>query len=281
MIFSRSRNSVLPKQLLISNFPIEQKSEAKFLGVIVDENLTWSSHIKTVRSKMSRYIGLMYKLKSQLPVKVRIQIYHSFVQSHINYCSLVWGFGAKSNIETLFVAQKKGMRAIIPGFINYKYRKDGTLPGHTKEYFVKYDILTVHSIIVLNTLLFIHKVRHFPSTLPRSIRLTVAENAPHPGATHDTCIDWLQTYNNHLHIRSVFYKGPLIAMIPELANLTTPPTLINLKLYKSETRKVLMNRQSSGTSQEWQPSNFFIYNIPGLRKSLKKGFPVNYCEQLE
>ena len=34
------------------------------------------------------------------------------------------------------------IRAVIPGFINYRYRSDGTLLGHTKSYFAKYDILT-------------------------------------------------------------------------------------------------------------------------------------------
>ena len=103
---------------------------------------------------MARYIGLMYKLKSQLPLKVKIQIFHSFVQSHINYCSLVWGFSTKNNIDSLFRAQKKGMRAVIPGLINYRYRYDGTLPGHKKLYFAKYDILTIQNLTVLNALVF-------------------------------------------------------------------------------------------------------------------------------
>ena len=55
---------------------------------------------------MSCLYPSMYKLKKQLPEKVRIQIYHSFVQSHmINYCSLVWGFCAKSNIESSIAAR--------------------------------------------------------------------------------------------------------------------------------------------------------------------------------
>ena len=125
----------------------------------------------------------MYKLKSQLPLKVRIQVFYSFVQSHINYCSLVWGFSTKTNIDSLFRTQKKGMRAVIPGFINYRYRSDGTLPGHTKSYFAKYDILTIQNVIVLNALVFMHKARHFPLDLPRSVRKTVAEKSPLPGAT--------------------------------------------------------------------------------------------------
>ena len=274
MIFSRSRKIELPTPLFLSNLLIEQKSEARFLGVIVDQNLTWSRHVKTVRSKMARYLGLMYKLKGQLPVRVRIQIYHSFVQSHINFCSLVWGFSAKSNIESLFTAQKKGMRAIVPGFINYRFRLDGTLPGHTKAYFSKYDILTVHSVIVLNALIFIHKIKHFPLALPRSIRLTVAENAPQPGDTHDTCFEWLQNFTNHFYLRSVFYKGPLLSIIPHISELNTPPALLNPKIYKSNVTKALKTIQSQGNEEEWQVNNFLLFNIPGLRKSLKNSSAV-------
>ena len=53
---------------------------------------------------------------------------------------------------------------------NYRYRSDGTLPGHTKSYFAKYDILTIQTVIVLNALVFMHKARHFPLDLPRSVR---------------------------------------------------------------------------------------------------------------
>ena len=70
------------------------------------------------------------------------------------------------------------MQAVIPGFINYRYRSDGTLPGHTKSYFAQYDILTIQNVIVLNALIFMHKAKHFQLDLPRSVRKTVAENSP-------------------------------------------------------------------------------------------------------
>ena len=55
------------------------------------------------------------------------------------------------------------MRAVIPGFINYRYRSD----GHTKSCFAKYDILTIQNVIVLNALVFMHKARNFPLDLDR------------------------------------------------------------------------------------------------------------------
>ena len=76
----------------------------------------------------------MYKIKKLLPLKARLQIYHNLVQSHINFCSLVWGFSCKSNIEAILCKEKKGLRAVITGFINYNY-KDGIVRGHTKKIF--------------------------------------------------------------------------------------------------------------------------------------------------
>ena len=107
MVFTNRRINT-DIELRINNIVIKRVTETRFLGVLIDEKLTWKSHISAMRAKMSRYVGIMYKLKGILPLKVRLQIYHSFVQSHLNYCSLVWGFSAKANIEKLFSSQKKG-----------------------------------------------------------------------------------------------------------------------------------------------------------------------------
>ena len=90
-LFLRSKVD-LSEPLLISNTEIECEQEARFLGVIVDESLNWTKHIKTIQSKMSHYVGIMYKIKKYIPLKARLKKYHSFVQPHLNFCSLVWGF---------------------------------------------------------------------------------------------------------------------------------------------------------------------------------------------
>ena len=84
MIFTRKRINLSNFQLNIDNHVIERQSAAKFLGVIVDEKLSWANHIQAIKTKMSRYIGIMYKLKRQIPIQARLQIFQSFVQSHKN-----------------------------------------------------------------------------------------------------------------------------------------------------------------------------------------------------
>ena len=278
MIFSRSNRIDLPTPLIICKTAIERKHDARFLGVIIDESLNWTRHIRTVISKMSRYIGIMYKIKRYLPMNARLQIYHSFVQSHLNYCSLVWGFTCKSNIEALFSKQKKGLRAVVPGFINYKYR-DGVIPGHTKQYFSDFKILTIHGIITSNALIFIRKVRHFPSSLPYSIVETISSDSPVPGSTHDTCANWLKIYNNFLHNKSIFYKGPLLVATSDLEENLSLASYITIKAYKNNIKKLVLSKQGSGRADEWEPNNFTLYNINGLRKSkIKNRAIVNYTD---
>ena len=266
MIFSRSRGIELPSPLVISNTAIERKKEARFLGVIIDESLSWSAHIKTVLSKMSRYVGIMYKIKKYLPVTARLQIFHSFVQSHINFCCLIWGFAAKSHIEAIFTKQKKGIRAIIPGYINYKF-KDGKIPGHTKSAFTNYKILTIHGIITMNSLVFLRKARHFPSQLPPSMVTTISNESPVHGSTHETCENWLNLYNNNYYRNSLFYKGPLLLLSCNFEENLSPSSYLTIKAYKDNIKRVLISDQGSGSESEWQPDNFPLYNIKGLRKS--------------
>jgi hypothetical protein len=279
MIFSK-RKVNLPTTLSILNVPIERKPEARFLGVIIDESLSWSYHIKSVVSKMSRYIGVMFKIKKFLPLKSRLQVYHSFVQSYLSYCSLVWGFCCRSNIETLFRKQKIGIRAVVPGFINYKY-KDGITPGHTKSYFSKFKILTIQNVVALNTLLLMHKIYNIPKLLPRSICMTISEESPRLDSTHITCENWLATYNNHGYINSFFCKGPLIYIMPDVDEILGPTNKIPLKQYKNSLKDILLDFQGSGSEQEWLNDNFILYKIAGLRTSKRNENIVSYIPFFE
>ena len=77
MIFSNSRLHSMPFIPRISNYDIERKSTCRFLGVIIDETLTWKEHILAIKAKMSRYVGILYKLKAFLPLSARKNIFHS------------------------------------------------------------------------------------------------------------------------------------------------------------------------------------------------------------
>ncbi len=229
--------------------------EAKFLGVIMDDRLSWSQHIKAIKAKMSRYVGVMYRIKSLLPMKARVQIYHSIVQSHINYCSLILGFAARAHINSLFAGQKKGIiRAAIPGYVNYFY-KDGNIPTHTKESFNEMEILTVHNIIAVNALTFMHKVYNFPQSLPLSVRGTIAINAPKPGNSHPECVEWLEKFSAPCYSKTLFFKGPLIYSDDKYSHVISPATLISYKVYRKRVKDLLLKAQTQGSFLSFLPKS--------------------------
>ena len=176
MVFSNSTLHDITFKPRISNYEIERKFSSRFLGVIINETLTWKEHIFAIKAKMSRYVGILYKLKSFLPISARKNIFHSFVQSHLNYCSLVWGLSPKATLDPLFSEQKKAIRALMPGY-NINYYKNGIKPCHTKPFFTEYKILTVHSIILINILIFMHKYYEFRNFTPLSVSRLISPDA--------------------------------------------------------------------------------------------------------
>ena len=79
----------------------------------------------------------------------------------------------------------------------------------------------------------------------------------------------MSKYENHIYLKSIFYKGPLIAATPQLAELVTPASLLNMNVFKNNVKKSMLKIQSEGDDDTWIPDNFPLFNISGLRKSTR------------
>ena len=156
------------------------------------------------------------------------------------------------------------MRAVMPGYTNYFF-KDGILPTGTKASFMKYKILTVHSIILKNAFTFMHRINHFPTSYPISIRQTIPPNVPSNSSDHDSCREWLNKYSDVGFRSSIFFKGPLLAICEHYQKSLTLASYITFFAHKKSVKSVLLDIQGEGDCDEWPP--FLLYNIPGLRKS--------------
>ena len=79
-----------------------QKSQQSNLMKIVhlktlDENRTFNDHVKNVTTKISRSVGVMWRLHYQLPADVMVKLYYSLVYSHLTYALLAWGRSGRTN----------------------------------------------------------------------------------------------------------------------------------------------------------------------------------------
>ena len=62
----------------------------KFLGLYLDETLSWKFHIQNVCSKISRSNYIINKVKNILPKSSLRTLYSSLIQSYINYGIIIW-----------------------------------------------------------------------------------------------------------------------------------------------------------------------------------------------
>jgi len=84
----------------------------KFLGVYIDERLSWDNHIQQLASKLSKNIGILAKLKYTVPQKVLCLIFSSLVSPYLIYCNLVWACNSANKLKSVVVLQK-GMYEIV------------------------------------------------------------------------------------------------------------------------------------------------------------------------
>ena len=71
--------------LLIGGTRIGQTDVHKFLGVHIDDKITFSHHISKLSAKISRGIGIIRIMKLLVPKDVLKQLYYSFIHSHFTY----------------------------------------------------------------------------------------------------------------------------------------------------------------------------------------------------
>jgi len=80
-------------------FDLERKDHVKYLGVIIDQHLSWKHHINYIALKISRNIGIISRLRHFVPLKTPLSIYNSLVSPHISYGLIAWGQASKSHLE--------------------------------------------------------------------------------------------------------------------------------------------------------------------------------------
>ena len=85
MIFQPSKRHVPELKLKIENKEIKQVKEFDFLGISVDENLSWKSHIDKIGFKIKKVLAIMNRLKKYLPSETLLIIYNSLFLSHLKY----------------------------------------------------------------------------------------------------------------------------------------------------------------------------------------------------
>ncbi len=160
----------------INNIPLDRignactETSTKFLGMFIDENLTWKSHIKHVNTKVSRALFLLKQVKHVLPAESLRTLYYSLINSHFAYGIIAWGNADKSIIKPSFMMQKRAIRVINNAPHN----------GHTEPLFKSSGILKLDDLFEYQCVMFMHD--YLVNNLPMSFNGTFIANRDVPNA---------------------------------------------------------------------------------------------------
>lgn len=152
MLFRNKHKKKIPTtvSIFIDSHKLDQVSCGKFLGVLIDEFLTWNNHILQIEKKMSRAVGILYRAKNKLDTKELYLLYCTLVLPYLNYCSVIWGNNCKSRLKGIEVLQKRVIRIVM----NAKYN------DHTNPLFIILKCLKLHDLIYYNNCIFMFNVHN-------------------------------------------------------------------------------------------------------------------------
>lgn len=178
---------------------IKRVTKTTFLGVVVDEKLTWQDHINMLCNKMAKGIGILKKVKYKLDKKTLINLYYSFVFPYLTYCNIIWGNSAKVHINRLFILQKRILRII--------YNVD--IWQSSKQLFHESNIMNVYELYIYSTCMFMF--RHWKGLLPSSFDFMFKKRyMVHTCYTRSRHMYELILCRTETRKKSIAYNGPLV-----------------------------------------------------------------------
>ena len=150
IIFSKRRLQTDQLTVSINGEIIKRVDSFRFLGIIIDDRLSWRQHIAHIRRKVSKSIGILRSARSLLNKNTLVTLYYAFVYPYFNYCIDVWGHCNEQDFQSLFKTQKRIIR-----YINFSKRN-----AHTDQLFKSLDILPLKRLYIFSVLIFMFKFHH-------------------------------------------------------------------------------------------------------------------------
>ena len=140
--------------LEINGEKIKRVKEFNFLGIMLDEHLTWKPHIKKIRSKVCQSIGIIKRVRKILPLEALKSLYSALILPHLNYGIKLWGQDlqteTKAKQHAAFIVQKRAVRVITRN----RYF------SHTSPLFKENNLLKLPDIYKIQCLKLYHKIEN-------------------------------------------------------------------------------------------------------------------------
>jgi len=103
-------NSTSDFQIKMGNVQLKRVESVKYLGIFLDEKVTWSQQIQYIPKRLACATGIFSELRYYLDIKTMIEMYHALFNSKLQYAILCWGSAPATSISKIQTLQNKAIR---------------------------------------------------------------------------------------------------------------------------------------------------------------------------
>ena len=246
-------NNIVHSDIEFGTEKLEKVKWIKFLGVIIDEHLSWTRHIRFVTNKVRNSIISLYDMRKVIPKKMKSSVYNALVNSQLTYAITVWGGNATGDrLKPLFTLQKRALRNL------YGLRRVSKhVKAHTKPIFKENNILTVYNLYNYMTILEIGKLKYNYTPKYLCNILKIHEN---PQRNKYGNRLFLPKFNCNHYQNNFCYQAPklwnLLDSSQSYCNNVT--NFSNILFLKKKIKSFLLDMQSYHDEINWHSANYRI-----------------------
>ena len=146
VIFRKKQTPVPDIKIKLNGIRLLPTKCVKYLGIYLDENLSFETHITLLNAKLRRANNMLAISRHYVPLKYLTQIYYGQFHSHLQYCCQIWG-QKQTKLTKTITLQNKAIRLMT-------FSAPDT---HSNPLYKKLDILKLTDVVTTNNINFVHK----------------------------------------------------------------------------------------------------------------------------
>ena len=263
--------------LILCGAKLKKVDKVKFLGIIIDDQLTWESQVEHLLTKLNCSIIMIKRIKKFIPKSEYLKIYNALFLSHLTYCISCWGGISSLKLLKVFAIQKRCVRLLFGKQLNFDHSEyyetcarvrtfeEHMAPKnycleHTKPIFNEYKLLSLDNLFKFHTFMEVFKILKFHSPISlyelfklgtRGDKMTLLlprvqlELSKHNFIFGSSMI-WNKFFGNIFNVCTPLPSGLVIPGSDIHSDLAT-----SICVVKGRLRAVLMASQKIGDEMEW------------------------------
>lgn len=209
---SRIGKEVLTSDIETGNFlPLEEIDCDKYLGVYLDKDLNFNTHVNEATKKATKLLDLCRRNLHMCTRDIKESAYKSIVRPHLDYASAAWSPHTSKNINKIEAVQRRAARFVLS---DYDYSPTSNL-SHKIRTQLKWLPLQ-HRRFKSDVLLFFKIKHHLVNTTFPS---TVTPSTLHPHRFSHIQSLHSEVYKNSFFVRSVRFWN----ILPQSTQSLTQP----------------------------------------------------------